>query len=53
LLGEDPEVLGLFHATALGGHGITCAAPVGRIVAEAVWAWKRDQRRTDAISFSL
>ena len=36
LLGCDPTVAGLFHAAGLGGHGVTCAYPIGRIVSEAV-----------------
>lgn len=51
LLGEDPEIQGLFHATALGGHGVTCAAPVGRITAEAVQAWHQDQERRGQKAF--
>ncbi len=35
-LGPDPDVPGLLWAAALGGHGITCAEPVGRIVADWV-----------------
>ncbi len=34
VIGPDPLVAGLVWAGALGGHGITCAAPVGRIAAE-------------------
>ncbi len=52
LLGEDPEIHGLFHATALGGHGITCAAPVGRIVSEAIFAWQRDHFSPGEKAFS-
>lgn len=33
-IGPDPNVAGLVWAGALGGHGITCAEPVGRIAAE-------------------
>lgn len=33
-IGPDPDVAGLVWAGALGGHGITCAAPVGRIAAD-------------------
>jgi len=36
LIGPDPDVGGLVWAGALGGHGITCAEPVGRIAAEWV-----------------
>jgi len=36
LIGPDPDVAGLVWAGALGGHGITCAEPVGRIAAEWV-----------------
>ncbi len=53
LLGEDPEIQGLFHATALGGHGITCAAPVGRVVAEAILAWQHDQKAFGEKTFSF
>lgn len=33
-IGPDPDVAGLVWVGALGGHGITCAEPVGRIAAE-------------------
>ncbi len=36
LLGEESEVPGLFYATGLGGHGVTCAAPAGGRVAREV-----------------
>ncbi len=36
LLGADLEVEGLFHAAGLGGHGVTCAGPVGRLVARCL-----------------
>lgn len=34
VIGPDPDVAGLVWAGALGGHGITCAEPVGRIAAD-------------------
>jgi D-arginine dehydrogenase len=34
VIGPDPDVAGLVWAGALGGHGITCAEPAGRIAAE-------------------
>lgn len=34
VIGPDPDVEGLVWAGALGGHGITCAAPVGRIATD-------------------
>lgn len=36
VVGRDPDVAGLVWATALGGHGITCAAAVGELAADAV-----------------
>lgn len=36
VLGPDPDVAGLVWAAGLGGHGITCAAAVGEVVAAAV-----------------
>ncbi|MEZ5987842.1 MAG: FAD-dependent oxidoreductase [Planctomycetota bacterium] len=36
VLGPDAEVEGLHHAAGLGGHGVTCCGPVGRIVAEGL-----------------
>jgi len=36
VLGEDPELPGLFYATGLGGHGVTCAPSAGRVVAEQI-----------------
>ena len=38
LLGPDPEIPGLIHASGLGGHGVTCAPEVGRRVAQA---WRK------------
>lgn len=46
LLGKDPNVSGLFYATGLGGHGVTCAGPVGRIVAESVTRYLRTNARS-------
>ncbi len=36
VLGPDPRVEGLHWAAALGGHGMTCAAAVGELVADQV-----------------
>jgi glycine/D-amino acid oxidase-like deaminating enzyme len=36
VLGADERVAGFVWAAGLGGHGVTCAASVGRRVAEAV-----------------
>ncbi len=36
VIGREPSMNGLYYAAGLGGHGVTCAAPVGRVVAEAV-----------------
>lgn len=36
VLGRDADVEGLVWAAGLGGHGITCAAAVGEVVAAAV-----------------
>jgi glycine/D-amino acid oxidase-like deaminating enzyme len=36
VLGRDPAVPGLVWAAGLGGHGVTCAAPVGELAAGAV-----------------
>ncbi len=36
VIGEDPEIEGLHYAAGLGGHGVTCAAPVGRLAAAAL-----------------
>jgi D-arginine dehydrogenase len=33
LIGPDPDVAGLHWVAALGGHGITCSAGVGRLAA--------------------
>ena len=33
LIGPDPDVDGLFWAAALGGHGVSCSAGVGRLAA--------------------
>lgn len=33
LIGPDPDVRGLYWAAALGGHGVTCSAGVGRLAA--------------------
>lgn len=38
MLGEDARRRGLLWAAGLGGHGLTCAAAVGRRVAEAALA---------------
>jgi glycine/D-amino acid oxidase-like deaminating enzyme len=38
VLGADGQVAGLFLAAGLGGHGVTCAGPVGARVAAAVAA---------------
>jgi glycine/D-amino acid oxidase-like deaminating enzyme len=38
VLGEDARRRGLIWAAGLGGHGLTCAASVGRRVAEAALA---------------
>lgn len=38
LLGKENELPGLFYATGLGGHGVTCAAPAGGQVARAVFS---------------
>lgn len=38
VLGEDARRRGLIWAAGLGGHGLTCAAAVGRRVAEAALA---------------
>ncbi len=34
VIGPDPDVARLVWAGALGGHGITCAEPVGRLAAD-------------------
>jgi D-arginine dehydrogenase len=44
VLGPDPDVEGLVWAGALGGHGITCAAPAGAIAAEWVLAGRSTHR---------
>lgn len=36
VLGREPELKGLFYATGLGGHGVTCAAPAGALVAQQI-----------------
>lgn len=36
VLGRDPAAPRVFWAAGLGGHGVTCAWEIGRIVAEAV-----------------
>ncbi len=36
VVGPDPAIPGLFYAAGLGGHGLTLAAAVGRLAAEAV-----------------
>jgi glycine/D-amino acid oxidase-like deaminating enzyme len=36
VIGPDPDVEGVVWCGALGGHGITCAEPVGRIAADWV-----------------
>ena len=36
VLGADPRMQGLFWAAGLGGHGITCAPAVGRILADCL-----------------
>ncbi|PIE23115.1 MAG: hypothetical protein CSA62_08735 [Planctomycetota bacterium] len=36
LLGPDPQLAGLSFAAGLGGHGVTCAGPVGQRVAESL-----------------
>ncbi len=41
VLGADPTVKGLFWAAGLGGHGLTGAAAVGRIVASAITSSER------------
>ena len=33
LIGPDPDVRGLYWVAALGGHGVTCSAGVGRLAA--------------------
>jgi glycine/D-amino acid oxidase-like deaminating enzyme len=33
LIGPDPDVAGLHWVAALGGHGITCSAGLGRLAA--------------------
>ena len=38
VLGEDARRRGLIWAAGLGGHGLTCAAAVGRRVAAAALA---------------
>jgi glycine/D-amino acid oxidase-like deaminating enzyme len=48
-VGPDPDVAGLVWAGALGGHGITCAAPVGRIAAD----WVRTGRSTHPLAAAL
>jgi D-arginine dehydrogenase len=42
VLGADPRLAGLFWAAGLGGHGITCSAAVGAVVAE----WVTEGRST-------
>jgi len=34
LIGPDPDVPGLFWVAALGGHGMSCSAGIGRLAAE-------------------
>ncbi|MCH2105563.1 MAG: FAD-binding oxidoreductase [Planctomycetes bacterium] len=36
LIGPDPDVDGLYWAAALGGHGVSCSAGVGRLAAEHI-----------------
>lgn len=36
VLGPDPNLQGLYWAAGLGGHGVTCCAATGRLVADAV-----------------
>lgn len=36
ILGEDPRVPGLFHATGFSGHGVMHAAATGRTLAELI-----------------
>ena len=35
VIGRDRDVAGLGWVAGLGGHGMTCAAPIGRLAAEA------------------
>ncbi|MCA8979205.1 MAG: FAD-binding oxidoreductase [Planctomycetes bacterium] len=34
VIGDDPELAGLFWVAGLGGHGMTCSAAVGRLAAD-------------------
>ncbi len=38
VLGAEAELPGLYYATGLGGHGVTCAAPAGGRVAQEIFA---------------
>lgn len=49
LIGADPDVANLVWVGALGGHGITCAAPVGEIAAD----WVIDGRSAHALARDL
>jgi len=49
VVGPDPDVAGLLWAGALGGHGITCAGPVGAIAAD----WILDGASTHRFAHEL
>ncbi len=49
VIGPDPRVYGLQWVAGLGGHGITCAAAVGRLAADWIADGKSDHPAATAL----